>query len=81
MFLMLRLHRELNIILTMKTYTGNSMLLMSDTYFNGKFDFVKQSGKLVFTIHGTVGREYLVRVVIGDKVELPMGKQYTVRFD
>jgi len=44
------LSKKNEVILEMITNNGNIVMAMSDTYFNGKFNFFKETGKLYFKI-------------------------------
>ena len=73
-----------SIILDIKTYSGNIVLAMSDTYFNTKFLFFKNSNELLFKINNYSGigsNDYKIKVLIADRLKLNIDKIYTTRID
>lgn len=71
-------------LMDLATFSGNSMMVMSDTFFNKKLDFFKKSGslKLLVSNKSKLGsKDYKIRVEIGQIIELDFGRVYTTRVD
>lgn len=76
--------RNRRTLIDLLTYSGNIVLVMSDTYFNEKLDFIRRSGILRFNVQlrsksGPMG--YSVRVQVGDVLELNANRSYSTRVD
>ena len=72
------------IILDLMTHSGNSVIAMSDSFFNGQFDFFKQSGILRFKISCKSkfgNKNYRISVQIDSVLNLSFDKIYTTRID
>lgn len=72
------------ILLDLGSFSGNSVMAMSESFFNGKFDFFKTNGSLKFKVinRSKMGsRLYKIRVEIGRNLNLDFGKIYTSRID
>lgn len=72
------------ILMDLTTFSGNLVMAMSDTFFNTKFDFFKDSGIIKFKVSNkaqTGDRNYRVRIQIANDLQIPFGKTYTTRTD
>lgn len=78
-------HKQRNaVIMDVTTFSGNIGLVMSDTFFNSQLDFFRTTGRLRFmivnkTMQGKM--DYKLKVSIGDRGVLEMGRIYTTRID
>lgn len=73
-----------SVLIDVNSFSGNIGLVMSDTYFNSQLDFFKETAKLRFMITNkpaTGDMNYTVKVQIGKKGILQLGKIYTTRID
>ena len=76
-----------SIVLDLKSHSGsgNMMMAMSDTFFNSKLNFFKETGVLKFIIRNTDEYtkkvDYKIKVQIQRKVDLELGKIYSTRID
>lgn len=73
------------ILIDLQTFNGNSVLAMSDSFFNGKLDFFKTNGFLRFKIRNEEEKlensAYTVRVMVQKDLDVSFGKEYTTRID
>ena len=76
-----------SIVLDLKSHSGsgNIMMAMSDTFFNSKFNFFKETGVLKFIIRNTdeytKKLDYKIKIQMQRKVDLDLGKIYSTRID
>ena len=73
-----------SVLIDVNTFTGNIGLVMSDTYFNSQLDFFKESGKLRFIVSNkpaTGNLSYTIKVQVGERATLQLGRSYTSRID
>ena len=72
-----------SVLIDVKTFSGNLAIAMSDTYFNGKLEFFRTSGKLRFKVgnQSTENLDYTVKVQIGNVMKAELGRTYTTRID
>lgn len=71
-------------VLDVPSFAGNAVLVMSDSFFNGMFDFFKESRSLRFGVvnRARIGNpEYRLRVEVAATLNLDFGKTYTSRVD
>ena len=76
--------QKFQVLMDLQTFTGNLMMVMSETYFNNRLSFFKDTGFLRFFVQNAskVGEtDYKVKVSVGDSVDLVMGMTYTTRVD
>lgn len=75
---------DTSIILDIITYSGNMVLAMSDSFFNTKFLFFKNTGQLLFKIKNDSGigkGEYKIKVLVAERLKLDIDRVYTTRID
>ena len=71
------------VLIDLSSFAGNCVLAMSESFFNGKFDFMKTSPlKFRVSNRSTLGnRQYKIRAEISRNLNLDFGKIYTTRVD
>lgn len=73
-----------SVLIDVNTFSGNIGLVMSDTFFNSQLDFFKETGKLRFIVTNkpaTGKLNYTVKVQLGKRASILMGRTYTTRVD
>lgn len=69
------------------TYSGNMLFVLGQGYHNGKLNYVKERGSLYFGVRAVSHQKdpkrtkYKLKVLVGKKLELPLGKIYTTMID
>ena len=71
-------------LIDLTTFSGDIGLVMSDTFFNGRLNFFKQSGSLRLAVSNksnTGDLDYTLKVQIGTVMQASMGRIYSTRVD
>ena len=75
--------KRANVLIDVKTHSGSLAVAMSDTYFNGKLEFFRTSGKLRFRVSNPSKEnlDYTIKVQVGKNMKGELGRVYTTRVD
>ena len=71
-------------LIDLLTYSGSMLFVMSDSYFNGKLDFVRKNGSLSFRVYmrsRTGIKDYTIKAFVSKDITLGAGVIYTSRVD
>ena len=73
-----------NVVMDLVTTSGNLLMAMSDTFFNGHLKYFKEEGSLSFTVNNRSNSgpfDYKIKVLVQQQAELTGGRSYTTRVD
>lgn len=73
-----------NVVMDLVTVSGNILMAMSDTYFNGHLKYFQEEGSLSFFVNNRSENgpfDYKIKILVQEQAELTGGKSYTTRVD